>query len=231
MKRLKRHIALFIFIIAAVHSSAQGERKIVRAGNNQYKEKKYSDAEVSYKKALLKNKESKYAEFNLGNAYYKQEKYEDAVKQFTGIASNKNLNKAEKASAYHNLGNTFLQQKKYEESIAAYKNALKLNPKDEDTRYNLAYAQAKLQKEKQQQQQQQKNKDQKQDQDKDQKKDSQQKPGDDKKEKGKQAQPKPQKISKEDAEKILKALNNDEKDLQKKKIKAESGRMNIEKNW
>ncbi len=232
MKMLKSNIVLMLFLAVAFAANAQSERKIIREGNKLYQQKNYPDAEVNYRKALQKKQDSKYAEYNLGNALYKQEKYEDAEKQFSGIANDKNFDKREKSGAYHNLGNSFLKQKKYEESVSAYKNALKQNPKDEETRYNLAYAQAKLLKEKQQQQQ--KNKDQKQGKDKDQKKDDQQKQGDNKDKKDqqqKQAKPKPQKISKEDAEKILKALNNDEKEIQKKKIKVDAKRMDIEKNW
>ena len=76
------------------------------------------------------------------------------------------------AAAYHNTGNALLSDKKIEESINAYKMALKNNPKDNDTRYNLAYAQMMLKKQQQNQDKNKdKNKDQKQDQKEDQKKD------------------------------------------------------------
>ena len=223
------------FTFLYVTSSAQSERKLVRDGNQMYKDKKYSDAEVNYKKSLGVNKDSKPAQFNLGDAYYKQGKFDDACKQFEAISGDKNLDKSEQAQAFHNLGNSYLQSKKYNESIQAYKNALKLNPKDNDTRYNLAYAQSMLQQ--QQQQQQQQNKDQNKDQ-KDQKKDQQQQKQDkndqkkeeQKKDEEKQAQ-KRDKISKEDAEKILQSLNNDEKNTQKKLTKKDATKISIDKNW
>jgi tetratricopeptide (TPR) repeat protein len=192
---------------------AQSERKFVRDGNKLYKEKRYSDAEVNYKKSLNVNKNSSTGQFNLGDAYYKQGKFEDAAQQFQPLTSNRDLSKDEKAKAFHNLGNSFLQAKKYDESINAYKNALKINSKDNDTRYNLAYAQSMLQQQKQQSDKDKKN------QNKDQQKQQQ-----------KQAEQK-QKISKEDAEKILQALNNDEKNTQKKLMRKESTKISIEKNW
>jgi tetratricopeptide (TPR) repeat protein len=217
---------LFISSIAF----AQSERKLVRDGNKLYKEKKYSDAEVNYKKSLNVNKNSSTGQFNLGDAYYKQGKFEDAAQQFQPLTSNWDLSKDEKAKAFHNLGNSFFQAKKYDESINAYKNALKINSKDNDTRYNLAYAQSMLQQQKQRQQQNDKDKkDQNKDQQKLQQNKDQQKK-DQQKQEQKQAEQK-QKISKEDAEKILQALNNDEKNTQKKLMRKESTKISIEKNW
>jgi Ca-activated chloride channel family protein len=219
------------FLSFSLH--AQSERNLVREGNKLYKEKKYSDAEVSYKKSLNAKKSSPTGQFNLGDAYYKQGKYDEAALQFQPLTEDKNLSKEQKSKAYHNLGNSLLQSKKYDESVNAYKNALKLNSKDNDTRYNLAYAQSMLQQQKQQQQQNKDNKD-KQDQKKDQQQQQQQNKDQQKKEQQKQEQKQAeqkQKISKEDAEKILQALNNDEKNTQKKFVKKESTRVSIEKNW
>lgn len=244
MKSMFMTLICVLYLFSA--ASAQSERKLVRDGNEMYKNKKYSDAEVNYKKSLGVNKDSKSAIFNLGDAYYKQGKFEDATKQFEGISSDKNLDKETQSKAFHNLGNSYLQSKKYNESINAYKNALKLNPKDNDTRYNLAYAQSKLQQQQQQQQKQDQNKDQKDQKDqkdkkdqkdqKDQKKDEQQQQKeqqqkqDQQKDEEKQAK-KRDKISKEDAEKILQALNNDEKNTQKKLTKKDATKISINKKW
>jgi Ca-activated chloride channel homolog len=231
--RIRNQIYLIICLLLLSVSSgfAQSERKLIREGNKLYKVKKFTDAEVNYKKSLNANKDSKTGMFNLGDAYYKQGKYEEAAQQFQPLIADKKISNSEKAKAYHNLGNSYLQSKKYEESINAYKNALKLNSKDNDTRYNLAYAQSMLQ---QQQQQQQQNKDDKKNEDKNQQQQKQQEQQkqeqQQKEEQQKQAQQK-QKISKEDAEKMLQALNNDEKNTQKKLNKKESTRIAIEKNW
>ena len=204
---------------------AQTEEKYIRQGNKSFENKKYADAEVSYKKSLNKNLKSYEGNFNLGDAYYKQGKYDEAAKQFD-MLKQQNKDKKTNAANLHNLGNTLLKSEKYQESIEAYKQALKLNPEDEDTRYNLAYAQAML---REQQQQQQQNQDQK----KDDKKDQQQQNQDQQQNQQQQQKQQQQKqeISKEDAERILQALNNDEKDKHKKKAKVAATRIKIDKDW
>jgi|SRR5687767_3403978 len=215
------------WLLAVSPVFAQTDKKLIREGNKSYDKKNYSDAEVNYKKSLSKNQKSYEGNFNLGDAYYKQGKYDEAAKQFELLKSQKKDKKTE-AAALHNLGNTLLQSQKYQESVEAYKQALKLNPADEDTRYNLAYAQAML---KQQQQQQQQN----QDKNKQDKKDQKQQQQKQEQQKQQQAQQKPQEqkkeISKEDAERILQALNNDEKDKHKKKAKVAATRVRVDKDW
>ncbi len=256
------------------------EKKLIRQGNASYKAKDYDNSELKYRKALEKKATSFDAGFNLGDALFRQKKYDEAAKQFQNLAHSETT-KENIAKAYHNLGNSYMvskdeqQQPKFQEAVDAYKNALRNNPKDDETRYNLAYAQKMLQQQKQQQKQnkdknkdqnkdknkkdQQKNKDKK-DQDKnkqdknkqdqnkkDQKKQDQKdqdKKNKDKQDKNKQNQPKDQKdqqkqqqkkqqIPKEKAEQMLKALENDEKDLQKKmkmqKVKGQ--KVKVEKDW
>ncbi|MBC7565920.1 MAG: tetratricopeptide repeat protein [Pedobacter sp.] len=244
---------LIIIIFIAFQGSflfAQKEKKDIHDGNKLYEQKKYKEAEASYRKSVAKSQQSVAGNFNLGDALYKQKKLEDAGKKFTDIA-NSSTDKGVKAQAYHNLGNSLLESNKLEESVAAYKKSLINNPKDDQTRYNLAYAQEKL---KQQQQQKKddkkkddKNKDKKdqkdkdkQDQNKDQKdkdkkdkdKQDQDKKDQDKKD-GKGEQPQPDKLSKEEAERMLEALNQEEKKtqdkLKNKKAKGVKGR--IVKDW
>ncbi|MCE9539072.1 MAG: tetratricopeptide repeat protein, partial [Bacteroidetes bacterium] len=185
--------------------------------------------------------------FNLGDAYYKQGKYEEAAEQFQ-LLTHRASSKDTLSKAYHNLGNALMQTKKYQEGLDAYKNALKNNPDDEDTRYNLAYAQQML---KQQQQQQKKDdKDKKDNKDKDNKdkKDNKDNKDKDKKDKDKKddkpnedkdkenkekEKPKENQISKEDAKRLLDALQNDEKNLQDKmkKGKTKGMKVEIDKDW
>ncbi len=227
-------------------SSGQRPGELIRNGNKLYNEKKYNEAEVSYRKSLNVDKENKVAQYNLGNTYYKEGNFENSTKQYEQVLQRKDLSNEQKANALHNMGNSLLQEKKYTESIDAFKQSLKLSPKDNDTRYNLAYAQSMLQK-----QQQQQNKDNKENKDnKDQQKQDQQKQNQDKKDQQKQQQDQnesankdekkgdqqqgksgKQGISKEDAEKILQALNNDEKNLQKKLNRKEGSKAVIDKNW
>ena|SRR6218665_395957 len=239
-------VFLLAILLLPAFSAAQQEKKAIYDGNSSYDLKKYEDAEKNYKDALKKNKDSYKASFNLGDAYYKQEKYEEAAEQFQAL-THRASSKDTLAKAYHNLGNALLKSKKYQESIDAYKNALKNNPNDKDTRYNLACAQQYLKKQQQQQQQQQEQKkkgDQKKDDKKD-KKDQDQKDKDkkdqDKKDqdkknkenKDKKEQQQKEQISKEDAQRLLDALQNDEKDLQgkMKKGKVKGVRAQIEKDW
>lgn len=229
---------------------AQTEKKLVREGNKQYNGGKFNDSEISYRKALDKNKKSFEGAFNLGDALYKQGKYEEALEQYKSIASQQ-TSKENQSKLHHNIANTLLQTKKYEESIEEYKNSLKLNPKDNDTKYNLEYAKSMLKKEQQQKKDDQKKDKDKKDEKKDDKKDQDKKDQenkdkkDDKKEENKDQgdkgdkddqqknQPKDKsKISKEDAQRMLDALNNKERQTQKKLGKKEAVRgVNIEKDW
>ena len=138
-----KYILLILFLSFVGLSFAQEEKKHIREGNKHYENEKYTEATESYKKALEKNQASEKATFNLGDALYKEQKFAEAAEEFKKIAE-QSSNKELKASAFHNLGNSFLEAQKYQESIDAYKNALRLNPKDDETRYNLAYAQKKL---------------------------------------------------------------------------------------
>ncbi len=225
---------------------SQSERPLIRDGNRSYKDSKFPGAEVNYRKALEKNNDLVPGTFDLGDALYKQGRYGEAAGQY-GASAQKLKDPSLKAQALHNLGNALLKEQKLPESIGAYKAALKVNPNDADTKYNLEYAKALLQR---QQQQQQQNKDQKKDdkkkqdqqkqdqQKKDEQKQDQQK-NDEQKEKDQkndqqqkqQAQQKKQQISKEDAERILEALKNEEKNVQKKLHRKVPARVKVEKDW
>lgn len=227
----------------------QPERKDTRTGNTQFDKQQYAEAEASYRKALEKKNNMPEATFNLGDAVYQQKKWDDAAKQFQ-LSAQTNADSLVRAKAYHNLGNVYLEQKKWDEAIGAYKNALKLNPHDKDTKYNLAYANAmkpknqggnggqnnqqdNKDKDKQDPNKQQDNKqNDKQDQ---QNKDQQAKDGDKKNEQNKpqQGQPQQAKISKQDAEKLMQALMNEEqKTAQKVQEKqAKPVTVKIAKDW
>jgi tetratricopeptide (TPR) repeat protein len=146
----------FIFVLCVSFLShsifAQKESGDVKDGNDLYKSKKYTEAEIAYRKGLLKNPKSFEANYNLGNALFKQSKYPEALEQYTKSLATEPKDKGRVAAAFHNTGNALFADKKYEESIKAYKMALKNNPKDNDTRYNLAYAQEMLKKQEEQKQ-------------------------------------------------------------------------------
>ena len=217
---------------------------------------KFSNAETEYRKALNKKPTDSKWNFNLADALYKQKRFDEAAGKFDELGE-KLQTPEEKARAYHNLGNSELMQKKLDESIESYKKALRNNPGDIETKYNLAYAQMLKKKKEQQQKQQNKNKDQNKDKNKDQnkdknnqnnkndqnkdKQDQQNKQNQQDKNKQNQNQNKDQqkqqqqnKISKENAEQLLQALQNDERKIQDKVKKAKAAKAKkvvVEKEW
>ena len=211
-------------------SMAQTDRQYIRQGNKLFRSGDYPNAEVSYRKAIEKNPRNPQAVFNLGNALMAQKKDSAAVVQFEN-ASKLETNPLRKAKAYHNMGVVCQSHKMYGEAIEAYKNALRLNPEDNETRYNLVLCKHQQQKQQQKQQQnQQGNDDKKQDNKKDQQKQDQQKDQQD--DKKQQEQPKPQ-MSKENAEQLLNAAIQNEKQTQDKLQKAQQQpqRRSIQNNW
>lgn len=218
-------------------SSAQSLRSLNNSGVDSYNNKQFSDAEVNFKKGLEKSKESFELNYNLGDAYYKQQRYEDAIKSFQSslpLTEDGLL----KAKAFHNIGNSFLKSEKIKESVEAYKNSLKLNPNDKETKYNLSYALARL-KQQQDQQQNQNNNEQKQNDQKNENKNDQQNQQKEQQKNQTKDQSAQQdnlkqeknKISKEEAERILEALKNNEKDLQKKLRKKVGVPLKTDKDW
>jgi len=133
-------LILILFFASAVLTFAQVDKKYIRQGNHEYDKEKFPESETSYRKALDKNKESADAIFNTGDALYKQKKYEEATRQFEENYSMSEDKKKKSASLY-NMGNSLLMNNKVQESIEAYKRSLKLDPKNTETKYNLAYAQ------------------------------------------------------------------------------------------
>ncbi len=137
--------------------------------NKDLVENKFVDAEVDYRRAISKNNKNVVAPYNLGNAYYNNESYSEAFGRFKE-AGELAEDKPGKHKAYHNMGNVFMKNKEYAKAVEAYKEALRNDPTDEETRYNLALAKEMLKKEQNQQQNDdnEENKDQDQDQKEDQ---------------------------------------------------------------
>ena len=256
---MKRLVLIIVGLTFSVLVFGQHERKFVRNGNKLFMEAvkdtsrldtvKFSNAETEYRKALNKKPTDLKWNYNLADAMYKQMKFDEAASKFNELGE-KLENPVEKARAYHNLGNSELMQQKIDESIESYKKALRENPSDMETKYNLAYAQM-LKKQQEQQQQQQQNQDQNKDQDQDQQnqdqnqqnqnqdqnKDQNQDKQDQNKDQQQQNQDQQQqqnKISKENAEQLLQALQNDEKEIQDKVNKekaAKARKTRVEKEW
>ncbi|MCD4731353.1 MAG: tetratricopeptide repeat protein [Bacteroidales bacterium] len=238
---------VWVLLIFATSALAQKENKYIRSGNDNYEEESFKDAEVDYMKALEKNPESLKSQYNLGGALYKQENYEDASKLYNNLATIEN-DKINNANSYYNLGNTLLKAQKYPESIESYKNALRLDPNDMDAKYNMEYAKKMLKDQQEQEQNQDKDQDQdkkdeeKKEQDKqdqqqqeqqEQEQKEQQQDQQEQEQNQQQQQPQPQQISKQDAERMLEALKNDEnKTLEKVKLQRVKGKSKkVEKDW
>jgi tetratricopeptide (TPR) repeat protein len=217
---------LFLIIFGLIITSSsysQTDRSLVRKGNRQYNENHFNQAEILYKKSLLKTPDLIPGNYNLGNTYFKQKRYDKAIEQYQKVLP-AIKDKKQGSQTYHNLGNSYLekfkiendQQKKHQyidNSIQAYKNSLIKNPNDKDTKYNLSYAMAlkkqmlQQQNQNKQQQQQQKN---------------QEKPKEQKK----------QELTKEEAEKLLQAIRAQENNVQERLNKKEDKeKVKIEKEW
>lgn len=232
----KKYIGMVLLLLmAAVTVSAQkAERDFIRKGNRFFKDSVYVDAEVNYHKALEVNPKSTISMFNLGNTLAQQNKLQEAMEQYVA-ATKIEKDKDGLAQIYHNMGVIFQSQKDYAKAVEAYKQSLRNNPKDDETRYNLALAQKMLKDQQQNQQNQQQNQDDQQQQDKEQqdKKDQNQ----DQQQNQEQQQPpqqqkKDNEMSKENAEQLLNSVMQDEKDVQdkvKKQQVIQGGR--LEKDW
>jgi len=278
----------YIFIVLTLGSFssviAQSERKMTRNGNTSYETGNFIDAEINYKKALDKNSDLLEAQFNLGDALVKQERFDEALDAFEKVSvstEDQNL----KANALHNKGNVLLSQQDLEGAIESYKDALRINPKDHETRYNYAYVKKLLDEQQQQQNQDQdqdednqednkeedkeqnkegndqedqknegsENKDQENSENEDEKQDQQdegdnnndeteqdqqdkgQTDGEDSNEENQGELPKPRenKLSPEEAQRLLDALNQQEEKVQDKmkEHKLKGAKVKIEKDW
>lgn len=198
-------LVLFTGITADYGQSIFGPNynAVLRNGNLDYKNGKYDDALLKYNTVLNKKQNDPLVNYNLGTILYKKGDFDTAAYFFNNAlkyVKDPNL----KSKAYYNLGNAYMKDKKYDKAIESYSNALKYNPGDEDSRYNLSYA---LRNQKQQQQQQQQQ-------------NSNPPPQTEKKE---------EKIDQNQANELIKSLNNKEQE-QNKKIKGQGNNVNA-KDW
>ena len=228
------YIVMAMLFVSAGAFAQKTDRDYLRSGNKLYADSLFVKAEVDYRKALDVNPKSTDAMFNLGNSLLMQQKAKEAMEQYEA-ASKLEKDKSKLAEIYHNMGVMLQSSKQLPQCIEAYKESLRNNPKDDETRYNLVLAQKQLkdQQQQQQQQDQQQKQDQKEDKKEDQKKDQQEQNKKD------QQQPNPQQqqqnkdqMSKENAEQLLQAAMQDEKNVQdkvKKQIQVRGRK--LEKDW
>jgi tetratricopeptide (TPR) repeat protein len=240
----KGMVAVLILMLASpVMLQAQSDRSEVRAGNRDFRKGEFREAELDYKRALVEDSTSITAKYNLGNALYRTESYSEAELYLKGLGDSlKSVSPSRASDCFHNSGNLALKQKKYQEAVDAYKESLRLEPDNFETKSNLAYAQKMLKEQQQQQQQQNQNQqqDQKDQQDQDQNKEQDQQNQDNKQDQNQdqqnqqqQQQDQPQ-ITPQAAQQMLQAIEDKEKQTQDKvkKAKAEQQKSKEkEKNW
>lgn len=218
-----------MLLAVASASFAQNDRDYIRRGNRLYRAKKFNKAEVEYRKAVAANSENPQAVYNLGCAMMMIQKDSVAVTYFER-ASQLEQNKLRRAKSNHNIGVILQNHKMYDKAIEAYKNALRDNPNDNETRYNLALCKKLLKK-------QPKDKDRKKDnknKDKKQNKQDKDRNNDKKDDNNKQKeQPRMEHMSKDNAEQLLNAAMQDEKQTQQRLQKAmqRPRRNRSQKNW
>lgn len=258
-KRSTGFFLIIFSILFSIPLQAQSIRTKVNQGNEKYQDEQYEEALTNYADALLDDPLHEIAIFNEATANYKLKKYDLAVESLQKLAGSEDLNLS--AKAFYNIGNAQFQQNKLQEAISAYKRSLELNPDDPDTKHNLELARAKLkenaQKQPQENQQQQQNQQnqQQQNQSEQKKQDQQQEQQNQKNEEGKkdkqqeeksteekqkqeqqaqeqQAQEQDKdKLSKEEAERILKALREQEQNDEHKKAPIRGDGRYTEKDW
>lgn len=224
----KKYIGVVMLLfVTGVAAAQKVERDLIRKGNRLYKDSVYVDAEVNYRKALEVNPQSTISMFNLGNALLRQNKLQEAMEQFASAAKIEK-DKEKLAQIFHNIGVIFQSQKDYVKAIEVYKESLRNNPKDDETRYNLALAQ-KMLKAQQQNQQDKKDDNQKQE---EQQQEKQQQENKQQQQQKEQQQQNEQNMSKENAEQLLNSVMQDEKDVQDKVKKQQVIQgSRLEKDW
>lgn len=218
-----RQFLCIMFFAFSVLAYSQTDRQLIREGNRLYHKKDYTKAEVLYRKAIAKNRENPQAIYNLGSTLLMQKKDSAAMEQYEK-ATKLEKNKTRLAKVYHNIGVILQSHQMYGEAEEAYKQSLRNNPNDNETRYNLALCKRKNnnQQNKQQQKKQQQKQDKKQQQQEKQQKKQEQQP-----------QNNQQRMSKENAEQLLNAAIQNEKSTQQriKKAMQKPQRQTLEKNW
>lgn len=247
---MNRHTPILLFIFCcgmSLSAQTMTEGEHIRRGNSFYVDSLYEKAEIEYRKALELNPQSVDAMYNLGNALFYQitqseekaeERGEEAMQQYT-TAAKLETDKEKLAHIYHNLGTLLYMAQQYPQSVAAYKEAMRNNPHDDETRYNLAKAMHMLQQQQQQNQEQQQDQEQNQEQQQEQQQQEQQQQQQEQQQQQDQNQQEQQdaqqsedNISKENAEQMLNAVMQDEKDIQEKvkQMQQQQGKT-LDKDW
>lgn len=236
IKEAKKIFAVLFFLSLALAAAGQADKRDVRAGNRKFRKGEFKEAEIDYRKAVLKDSTSMKAQYNLASSLYRQEDYEGAGKALSAIAP-----EGAPASCHFNSGDVALKRKDYAAAVQAFRNAMLLDPDDLDAKENYIYAKKMLQNQQEQQNGgggQDENQDRNQDQDKNQDRQDQNQQGNQDKQDngdGQQGQQQPQAgISPQQAQQMLKAVQAKEDETRSKVEKEKAALLQSrqkEKNW
>lgn len=232
-----RNIVLLILIMIASAAYSQNDRDYIRSGNRLYRNKSFDKSEVEYRKAISVNAENPQAIYNLGCSMMMQQKDSVAIQQFER-ASQLETNKLRRAKSNHNIGVILQNHKMYDKAIEAYKKALRDNPNDDETRYNLALCKKLMKNNPNNDNNKNNNQNKDKNEDKDKKDNKDNKDNDKDKDKNNdnkdQQNPPPQELmSKDNAEQLLNAAMQNEKQTQQRLQKAmqQPKKTRSQKNW
>ena len=159
---MRKLIYTLLLLLLALPALAQRypERRQVRKGNRAYEKEHYEEAASRYRRALEEAPESWEARYNLASSFYRTEQYDHAAELLAAVAQDTLRTPAERSEAYYNLGNVHFSRQKLSESLDAFRSALRLNPEDEDAKFNFIYVKRMMQEQENQQNQDQQNQDQ-----------------------------------------------------------------------
>jgi Ca-activated chloride channel family protein len=132
-------ISASVLLLASLSASAQTDRREVRAGNRQFRKENFQKAEIDYRKALVKDSSSFAATYNLASSLYRQENFDEAGKTLEKAKDVAPMS-PNASDYYYNLGNVACQKKDWQAAVDAYKQSLLRNPGDMDAKENYAYA-------------------------------------------------------------------------------------------
>ena len=260
MERIKT--LTYIFILLSFCGFSQDQEKTFTQTNdlisqaNDLVQEDFVNAEVEYRKAISKTPSNTIGTYNLGNAYYESGLYDEALLRHMEAATSAS-SKNDRHRAFHNIGNALMKQNLCQEAVEMFKNALRNDPTDEETRYNFALAKecAEQQGQGDDDENEDENEDEKENEDKEDKKDEEgndeekKNDGDDKEDDNgkpdekegdkapqKEDQKKEQqqgKLSPQQVKNLLEAMNNQEKKVQEKinAKKAKGPKVRAEKDW
>ena len=226
-----RPVAALFLLISSLTAMTQTDRDYIRRGNRLMRDSVYDKAQVEYQKAIEKDNTNPISHFNLGNALLYQNKAEDAMKEYE-TAARLEKDKTRLAQIYHNMGVVLQSAKQFDKAVACYRNSLRNDPTNDETRYNYALSLFQLKKNQGGQDNQDQQKDDKGQDEKKEQEQQQQKQEQDKKDE-QQQQPQPEQMSRENAEQMLNAAMQDEKATQEKIQKAQQKRQQkqLQKQW